>query len=332
MPEIDETVVTKDEMDALLGDMEKEKVEEITVADEQRLAGAYKTSMLAATDVLSQILKKQVKIENPKVQTLSPQQIEDEIPKDAIVVEVEYVDGLKGMTYILFLKEHGMTMADLATGGDGTSPGGEMTEAYMGALADAVGKMIDAANSSLSTKTGKTISSQRPPKIKVIDFATEEDGLAILKEKEIVRINYNLTVGDLFDGNLLQLMPVDMAKPIVKSLSEKEEKIPEEEAGRSVQFAKTAPAAPELPQNLQLLMDVPVEVTVELGKSQKYVQELLRMGPGDVIELDRLAGEPVDVLVNGKLIAKAGVVVVDENFGIRIANIINREERLSIVS
>ena len=201
----------------------------------------------------------------------------------------------------------------------------------MGALGDAIGKMIDAANVSLSAKTGKTISSRKPPKIKVIDFAKEEGSLAILKEKEVVRINYNLTVGDLFDGNLLQLMPVDMAKPIVRSIEEKEGKSPEEETSRSVQFAKTAPVAPELPQNLQLLMDVPVEVTVELGRSQKHVQELLKMGPGDIVELDRLAGELVDVLVNGKLIAKAGVVVVDENFGVRIANIINREERLSIV-
>lgn len=89
-------------------------------------------------------------------------------------------------------------------------------------------------------------------------------------------------------------------------------------------------AAPEVyPKgNMDALMDVSLEVSVELGRTHKKIREILEFGPGSVIELDRLVGEAVDVLVNGKFIAKGEVVVIDENFGIRITDIINPESRI----
>lgn len=74
-------------------------------------------------------------------------------------------------------------------------------------------------------------------------------------------------------------------------------------------------------ENIDLIMDVPLEVTVELGRSNKSIKEILDFAPGTIIELNKLAGEPVDVLVNGKFIAKGEVVVIEENFGIRIVEI-----------
>ena len=74
-------------------------------------------------------------------------------------------------------------------------------------------------------------------------------------------------------------------------------------------------------ENIDLIMDVPLEVTVELGRSNKSIKEILDFSPGTIIELNKLAGEPVDVLVNGKFVAKGEVVVIDENFGIRITEI-----------
>jgi flagellar motor switch protein FliN/FliY len=76
-------------------------------------------------------------------------------------------------------------------------------------------------------------------------------------------------------------------------------------------------------------MDVPLQITVELGKSRRTIREILALGPGSVVELDKLAGEPVDLLVNGKLLAKGEVVVIDENFGIRITDIISPIERVA---
>lgn len=77
------------------------------------------------------------------------------------------------------------------------------------------------------------------------------------------------------------------------------------------------------PENIDLIMDVPLEVTVELGRTSKSISDILDFGPGKIIELNKLAGEPIDVLVNGKYVAKGEVVVIEESFGVRITEIIN---------
>ena len=80
--------------------------------------------------------------------------------------------------------------------------------------------------------------------------------------------------------------------------------------------------------NISLLMDVYMEMTVELGRTKKLIKDILGMGEGTIIELDKLAGEPVDILVNHKLIAKGEVVVIDENFGVRVTEIVSPMERM----
>jgi flagellar motor switch protein FliN/FliY len=80
--------------------------------------------------------------------------------------------------------------------------------------------------------------------------------------------------------------------------------------------------------NLNMLLDIPLQVTVELGRTKRSVQEILELSPGSIIELDKLAGEPVDILVNNKLVAKGEVVVIDENFGVRVTDIISQSERM----
>lgn len=82
------------------------------------------------------------------------------------------------------------------------------------------------------------------------------------------------------------------------------------------------------PNNIDLLLDVPLEITVELGRTTMLVKDILELGTGSVIELDKLAGEPVEIMVNNKLIAKGEVVIIDENFGVRITKIISPEERV----
>ena len=96
-----------------------------------------------------------------------------------------------------------------------------------------------------------------------------------------------------------------------------------------VQFAslQMQQASPES-GNIGLIMDVFMEMTVELGRTRKLIKEILGMGEGTIIELDKLAGEPVDILVNHKLIAKGEVVVIDENFGVRVTEIVSPMERM----
>ena len=80
--------------------------------------------------------------------------------------------------------------------------------------------------------------------------------------------------------------------------------------------------------NLKMILDLPVDVHVELGQTRMTVQSILSFSVGTVIELDRIAGEPVDIVVNGKLIGKGEVMVVDENFGIRITELVDPEKRV----
>ncbi len=101
---------------------------------------------------------------------------------------------------------------------------------------------------------------------------------------------------------------------------------------QSVQFPQLQGfSAPEEQGNIGLIMDVYMEMTVELGRTKKMIKEILGMGEGHIIELDKLAGEPVDILVNHKPIAKGEVVVIEENFGVRITEILSPAERLTDV-
>lgn len=84
-----------------------------------------------------------------------------------------------------------------------------------------------------------------------------------------------------------------------------------------------------LPHNMALIQDVPLQVTVQLGKTRMSIKEILELGEGSIVELDKLAGEPVDLLVNGKLVAKGEVVVIDENFGFRVKDIVSPADRIN---
>jgi flagellar motor switch protein FliN/FliY len=81
-------------------------------------------------------------------------------------------------------------------------------------------------------------------------------------------------------------------------------------------------------ESIELIGEVPIEISVELGRTSKKISEILEYGPGSIIELDKLVGEPLDILANGKYIAKGEVVVIDDNFGIRITEIINPSKRV----
>jgi flagellar motor switch protein FliN/FliY len=101
----------------------------------------------------------------------------------------------------------------------------------------------------------------------------------------------------------------------------------------SIQAARFSPLSQAPVQvetnSMDLLMDVNLELSVELGRTSIPVREVLQLGPGSIVELEKLAGEPVDILINGKLIARGEVVVVDESFGVRVTEIASQSERWS---
>jgi len=82
------------------------------------------------------------------------------------------------------------------------------------------------------------------------------------------------------------------------------------------------------PPNIEMLLDISLPVTIELGRTHMQIKNILELGHGSIVELDKLAGEPVDILVNDKVIARGEVVVIDENFGVRITSLVGMEERI----
>ena len=164
------------------------------------------------------------------------------------------------------------------------------------------------------------------------------------------------------DSNIMQIYPVETVKnicsimmgeesteqnnetnPIQEYKEEKvefkspvEEKYIENPTPVSVQKASFQPLREvpreNLPNNIYLIMDVNLDISVVLGRTKKSIKDILALGNGSLIELDRLAEEPVEILVNGKRIAYGEVVVVDENFGVRITSIVSGEDRIKSLS
>jgi len=81
-------------------------------------------------------------------------------------------------------------------------------------------------------------------------------------------------------------------------------------------------------KDIEFLLDIPLEITVELGRTRMLIKDLLQLGQGSVLELEKLAGEPMEILVNNKLVARGEVVVVNEKFGVRLTDIISPTERI----
>ena len=90
----------------------------------------------------------------------------------------------------------------------------------------------------------------------------------------------------------------------------------------------TTAASPAKPQNLDFILDVTLMVTVEVGRARMTIQDLLQLGQGSVVELEKLAGEPLDIYVNGKHVARGEAVIVNEKFGVRLTDIISPEDRV----
>jgi flagellar motor switch protein FliN/FliY len=115
---------------------------------------------------------------------------------------------------------------------------------------------------------------------------------------------------------------VDNSQPKVKMVHQQEQTV------QRAEFSPLGVSAENTTRNgMELIMDVQLQVAVELGRARMLVRDVLSLGPGSVIELDKHAGEPVEVVVNNKTVARGEVVVIDENFGVRITEIVNAAER-----
>jgi len=123
--------------------------------------------------------------------------------------------------------------------------------------------------------------------------------------------------------------PEPDAEPLTPDLSVSESPMSNPVSAQPLAFSQLASQGTDTsPHSLDLILDVTIELTVELGRKSMLIKDILGLGPGSIVELNKLAGEPVDLLVNNKLLARGEVVVINENFGIRIIDIVGPEQRI----
>ncbi len=366
--------------------------EDISDMEKDALGEIGNISMGSAATTLSVLLGRRVSITTPRVSVDTLGAIKNHYPLPYLIVQVGYTQGISGDNILAIQEQDALIIADLMMGGEGTNPPTELNELYMSAVGECMNQMMGAVATSLSTMFSKKIDIS-PPLVNLIDLASETKISEVVNEsEEIVKVAFRMEVEGLIDSEIMQILPLNIAKEMVDNLmsggmqAEEIPAAPVAEAMSPQSPAATAPtqtvpvaaaAAPSVaapaPQptpvayaqqpmyvaapmearvspnvpvqpaqfspltqsavpindgNIGLILDVPLQVTVELGRTKKLIKDVLELSTGSVIELDRLAGEPVDILVNGKLLAKGEVVVIDENFGVRVTDIVSSMERM----
>ena len=331
---------------------------ELTVKEKDTIGEIGNISMGSAATTLSILLGHKVNITTPNVSITRMEKIRNEYPMPYLIIEVAYTQGVQKGTNLFAIKERdALIIADLMMGNDGTNPPSEISELYMSAVSEAMNQMMGATATAMSTMFKEKFDIS-PPKVSLIDFAQKDrvEDVTSGTPDPIVKVAFRMEVGSLIDSEMMQILSVDVAKRLVERLMKQSQPapaapkaapsapkavaaaapvqpayMPPKPTGapvnvpvQQVQFAPLQPQnMPALNGNIGLLMDVPLQVTVELGRTKKLIRDILDLGPGSVVELDKLAGEPIDVYVNTKLIAKGEVVVIDENFGVRITEIVS---------
>ncbi|MFP8643202.1 MULTISPECIES: flagellar motor switch phosphatase FliY [Priestia] len=319
----------------------------------------------SSATALSALLNQKVDITTPFVSLVYKEELTDEFPNPHVAVQVQYTEGFSGTNLLVIKHEDAAVISDLMLGGTGENPTEIMDEIKLSAVQEAMNQMMGSAATSMSTVFQKKIDIS-PPSLDILNIQKGEGTELIPQDDVFVKVSFNLKVGTLIDSNIMQLLSISFAKSLVEELlvpsaegtaasiekeSDLNEKQTEQPAAEYIQHEETQQAEPvhvpvdvqpasfsefehvSSPQgdsrNLDMLLDIPLQVTVELGRTKRTVQEILALSSGSIIELDKLAGEPVDILINNKLIAKGEVVVIDENFGVRVTDIISQRDRIN---
>lgn len=382
-------MLSQEEIDALLngGGNDEEEISNLTEEEKDALGEVGNITMGTAATTLFTLLGQKVTITTPKVKELTYSGLASSYDKPCVLINVRYKVGIKGVNILILAEDDVKIITDLMMGGDGSNVSDELTDLHLSAIGEAMNQMIGSSSTSLSEMLGEKIDISPPePHYNTLSKMSLED-IGVSHDDDIVQIQFRMTVGDLIDSEINQVMPLDVAKQLVRNLlnrnsgndteefGTKETIIPQEQAPMQQQYAQQPQPQPQPQQyaqqpqqyaqqqqqqpqyaqqplpnfnaqpvqfesfdennvisgynnNINIIKDVPLNITVELGRTSKRISEILEFAPGTVIELDKIVGEPLDVLANGKKIATGEVVVVDENYGIKITDIIVPEKRL----
>ncbi|MFR5265943.1 flagellar motor switch phosphatase FliY [Clostridium sp.] len=371
--------LSQEEIDSLLNvgedNNEEDKVEVqeeiLSDLDKDLLGEIGNISMGSASTALSQILNQPVNITTPVVGITTIGELKNNFDVPNILLEVEYTSGIVGKNILIMKIPDAAIIANLMMGGNGEVTTTELTEIEISAVQEAMNQMIGSAATSMATMFAREVNIS-PPNSRTWNTMSEPIADDLRDEENIISVCFNLTIGDLVDSNIMQILPIETGKRIISIMmgqdneGDSQSSLNENEPMATIEDTYVEPKpivnepvstyeeplkaeTPRQPvevhnvkfesleqntnvsgySNIDLIMDVPLEVSVLLGRTKKSIKDILNLGVGSLIELDKLADEPVEILVNGKMIAYGEVVVVDENFGVRITSIVSGKERLN---
>ncbi len=338
------------------------KEEVLTDIDKDLLGEVGNISMGSASTALSQIINQPVNITTPIVTITTIGELKNSFQIPNIALEVKFTSGIVGKNLLVMKTTDASVISSLMMGGDGKQVSQDLSEIEVSAVSEAMNQMIGSAATSMATMFSREVNIS-PPESKIWRDTTEPLLDDMSDDEQIIKVSFSMIIGDLVDSTIMQLLPIGTGKKIVSIMMGQEvespvvnerevsqminEKAPviqsqdeviyEKPIERPMPTVEVHPAsfqplnettATHSSKNIDLILDVPLEISVVLGKTKKSIKDILNLGTGSLIELDKLAEEPVEILVNGKRVAYGEVVVVDENFGVRITSIVSNAERV----
>ncbi|TGL63031.1 flagellar motor switch protein FliN [Leptospira ognonensis] len=298
-----------------------------------------------AGNTLGTILAKNTRFMNPATESSSAADIQKEFGSKTVCLYSNLSGTLAGRVSLIMAQENAAKIAGVMMGG--MTPPGQLDNAQLQTLKDSLSPIIGTVTAQIGFKLNGSMSGT-PADIALVDSPRD---LQLPDDNNLVKTTLSLNIDSVGSFKVYYILSLGMAQSILDIQKGGGPKAVPGGGGmnvavpggggmgmgmaqssvgiKGVNFPSLATAGAGPGQtNLNLLMDVQMALTVELGRTKMYIKDILGLGEGSIIELDKLAGEPVDLLVNGKLIAKGEVVVIDENFGVRVTDIVSPTDRL----
>ncbi len=313
------------------------------------LAELSNIAMGSAATALSQLVRRQVRITAPRAEVLAWASVDRAELVGCLAVRVQTAGAVESHSWLLLREQDVQVLVDLMMGGEGTSPRPLSREMLLSGAGEAMNQMMGSATTALADFLGAPVTIS-PPEVAVLD---REDAADCLRPSgdQLVRVTFHLQVDGLMESVFYQLYDAQVLPQLVELGTRAARRVAGTQPTATGTTPPTPPAPPEPPKpapvarpveftpleprpappagrNIELLLDVPLQVTVELGRTRMRIRDVLSLGLGAVIELERAAGEPVDLYVNDRLFARGEVVVIEENFGVRVTEILSPEQRV----
>lgn len=293
----------------------------------QKVGSAFAESMAS---VFSMLTGRDFQLKSAPGALLDPAAVAALHSAPTVLVKANYQKGLSGTLFFTLPLKEGTMLVDLMLGGDG-APAEELVGDSKDALAETFNQVMGSANQTLSDLAGETLAIAN---VDILALSPEAAAFAAeLGDGSFQALDLPTTQESL-STTLHLLFPEALFQQLKRKLGLAEAPAPPPPAAAPAQPAAPAHRAPVAAGpppdsgNLDLLLDIQLPVVVRMGQTEMQMGELLKLTPGAILELNRSADAPVELLVNGKLIAKGEVVVVDGNFAFRITEIESRAARI----